>query len=107
MAELSRAGGIPVYVRIRETLRDEITKGTLKRGERLPPEHELAAKFSVSRMTIRESIEDLVNEGLLYRRHGIGTFVAFPHLQRDHPRLTSFFDTPEEEGGQGRAGLTR
>jgi GntR family transcriptional regulator len=105
MAESSRSGGIPVYVRIRETLRDEITKGTLKRGERLPPEHELAAKFSVSRMTIRESIEDLVNEGLLYRRHGVGTFVAFPHLQRDHTRLTSFFDKAEEEGVSVRAEL--
>jgi GntR family transcriptional regulator len=105
MAELSRAGGIPVYVRIRETLRDEITKGILRRGERLPPEHELAARFSVSRMTIRESIEDLVNEGLLYRRHGVGTFVAFPHLQRDHTRLTSFFDKAEEEGVSVRAEL--
>jgi GntR family transcriptional regulator len=94
-----------VYVRIRETLRDEITKGTLRRGERLPPEHDLAAKFSVSRMTIRESIEDLVNEGLLYRRHGVGTFVAFPHLQRDHTRLTSFFDKAEEEGVSVRAEL--
>jgi DNA-binding GntR family transcriptional regulator len=46
MTELSRAGGIPVYVRIRETLRDEITKGILKRGEQLPPEHELAAKLA-------------------------------------------------------------
>jgi GntR family transcriptional regulator len=98
MPEATRAGGIPVYVRIRETLRDEITNGLLKRGERLPPEHELATKFSVSRMTIRESLEDLVDEGLLYRRHGVGTFVAFPHLQRDHTRLTSFFDKPENEG---------
>lgn len=105
MAETTRAGGIPVYVKIRETLRDEITNGPLKRGERLPPEHELATKFSVSRMTIRESLEDLVDEGLLYRRHGVGTFVAFPHLQRDHTRLTSFFDKAEEEGVQVRAEL--
>lgn len=105
MAETTRAGGIPVYVRIRETLRDEITNGMLKRGERLPPEHELATKFSVSRMTIRESLEDLVDEGLLYRRHGVGTFVAFPHLQRDHTRLTSFFDKAEEEGVAVRAEL--
>src|SRR5512135_1293817 len=97
-AELVRTEGVPVYVQIRERLRDEITSRTLKRGEKLPAEHELAARFSVSRMTIRESIEDLVNEGLLYRRHGVGTFVAFPHLQRDHTRLTSFFDKAEDEG---------
>jgi len=105
MAEMTRTGGIPVYVRIRESIREEITKGLLKRGEKLPPEHELAARHSVSRMTIRESIEDLVNEGLLYRRHGVGTFVAFPHLQRDHTRLTSFFDKAEEDGVEVRAEL--
>jgi GntR family transcriptional regulator len=98
MVELIRTEGVPVYVQIRETLRGEITGGILKRGERLPSEHELASKFKVSRMTIRESIEDLVDEGLLYRRHGVGTFVAFPHLQRDHTRLTSFFDKAEDEG---------
>ncbi len=105
MLELVRAEGVPIYVQIRETLRGEITGGALKRGEKLPPEHELAGKFGVSRMTIRESIEDLVDEGLLYRRHGVGTFVAFPHLQRDHTRLTSFFDKAEDEGIEVRARL--
>jgi GntR family transcriptional regulator len=105
MLELVRAEGVPIYVQIRERLREEITGGTLKRGEKLPPEHELAGNFGVSRMTIRASIEDLVDEGLLYRRHGVGTFVAFPHLQRDHTRLTSFFDKAEAEGIDVRARL--
>lgn len=99
--------GVPVYVQIREQLRQEIAGGTLKRGEKLPPEHELAARFNVSRMTLRESVEDLVHEGLLYRRHGIGTFVAVPHLQRDHTRLTSFFDKAEQEGIKVRASLLK
>ena len=102
-----RTEGIPVYVQIREQLREEITSGALKRGEQLPAEHELAARFNVSRMTLRQSIEDLVNEGLLYRRHGVGTFVAFPHLQRDHTRLTSFFDKAQDEGIKVRASLLR
>src|SRR5512135_3823840 len=105
MTEFVRTDGVPIYIQIRESLRDEITKGDLKRGEQLPSENELAARFSVSRMTIRESIEDLVNEGLLYRRHGVGTFVAYPHLQRDHTRLTSFFDKAESEGVKVQAKL--
>lgn len=105
MAELIRNEGIPIYVQIREALRGEITRQVLKRGEKLPSEQELASQFKVSRMTIRESIEDLVDEGLLYRRHGVGTFVAYPHLQRDHTRLTSFFDKAENEGIQVRATL--
>lgn len=105
MVELAKTAGIPAYVQIRETLREEISQGDLKRGEKLPSEHELAAKFNVSRMTIRKSIEDLVDEGLLYRRHGVGTFVAYPHLERDHTRLTSFFDKAEDEGIQVKATL--
>jgi GntR family transcriptional regulator len=105
MAVLVRTGGAPVYVQIRETLRGDITGGVLKRGEQLPSENDLAARFSVSRMTVRESIGDLVDEGLLYRRHGVGTFVAYPHLQRDHTRLTSFFDKAEDEGIEARASL--
>ena len=98
MVELTRTEGIPMYVWIREALRKEITQGVLKRGAKLPPEHELAAKHSVSSMTVRKSIEDLIDEGLLYRRHGVGTFVAFPHLERDHTRLTSFFDKAKGAG---------
>src|SRR5512140_998412 len=107
MAEFGRADGVPVGVQIRESLRAEIVRGALRRGEQLPPESELAARYNVSRMTIRESIEGLVDEGLLYRRQGVGTFVALPHLQRDHTRLTSFFDKAENEGVHVRATLLK
>ena len=107
MTEFIRSGGVPVYVQIRESLRSDIIQGALKRGEQLPSENELAARYNVSRMTIRQSIEDLVDEGLLYRRHGVGTFVAFPHLQRDHTRLTSFFDKAEQEGVRVQAKLLK
>ena len=107
MVELLRTPGPPIYIQIREALRAEITGGRLKRGEQLPSENELAARFNVSRMTIRESTEDLVNEGLLYRRHGVGTFVAFPHLQRDHTKLTSFFDEAKQEGVEVQARLLK
>src|SRR5512140_137284 len=107
MTEFVRTDGVPIYIQIRESLRAEITGGNLKRGEQLPSENELASKYNVSRMTIRESIEDLVDEGLLYRRHGVGTFVAYPHLQRDHTRLTSFFDKAENEGLQIQAKLLK
>lgn len=103
MVELTKTKGIPMHVWIREELRREIVQGVLKRGEQLPSEHALASRFGVSRMTVRQGIATLIDEGLLYRRHGVGTFVAFPHLVRDHTRLTNFFDPAKGEGINARA----
>ena len=103
MKELTRTEGIPHYVRIRESLREQIASGLLKRGQKLPAEDELAAQFGVSRMTVRQGIADLIEDGLLYRRHGVGTFVAFPHVERDHSRLTNFFENAHHKGIQARA----
>lgn len=64
--------GIPRYLQIAETLRREL-RGE---GERLPSEHALCARFKVSRPTVRQALEVLVQEGLLYRHAGRGTFSA-------------------------------
>lgn len=95
---LNKSEGIPLYIQIRRTLREEINNQSLVPGQKLPSEDELAARFGVSRMTVRQGIADLIDEGLLYRRHGVGTFVALPHLERDHTRLTSFLESARQEG---------
>ncbi|MEN6300373.1 MAG: GntR family transcriptional regulator, partial [Anaerolineaceae bacterium] len=94
----SSAEGVPLYVKIRENLREAIKRGEYKQGEKLPSEDELAIKYGVSRMTVRQGIMDLIDEGLVYRRHGVGTFVALPHLERDHSRLTNFFESAAKNG---------
>jgi GntR family transcriptional regulator len=103
LRELTSTEGIPHYVRIRESLREQIASGLLERGQKLPAEDELASQFGVSRMTVRQGIADLIDDGLLYRRHGVGTFVAFPHIERDHSRLTNFFESSINKGVQARA----
>jgi len=95
---LNKSEGIPLYIQIRRTLRAEIKNQILVPGQKLPSEDELATRFGVSRMTVRQGIADLIDEGLLYRRHGVGTFVALPHLDRDHTRLTSFLESARQEG---------
>jgi GntR family transcriptional regulator len=95
---LSNLNGLPQYIRIRESVRQRIQNGELNRGEKLPPEEELAASFGVSRMTLRQSLSDLIDEGLLYRKHGIGTFVAFQHFARDHSHLRNFFESSKADG---------
>ncbi len=95
---LKKSDGIPLYVQIRKSLREDIINKVLVPGQKIPSEDELAAQFGVSRMTVRQGISDLIDEGLLYRRHGVGTFVAQPHLERDHTRLTSFIESAKKEG---------
>ena len=103
MSDISSTEGIPLYVKIRESLRQQIASGELERGQKLPSEDDLASKFGVSRMTVRQGTSDLIDEGLLYRRHGVGTFVTLPHIERDHSRLTNFFENSNLQGIHARA----
>jgi GntR family transcriptional regulator len=98
MPVLNKSEGIPLFTQIRNSLRDDILNKVLVPGQKIPSEDELAVQFGVSRMTVREGISELIDEGLLYRRHGVGTFVAQPHFERDHSRLTSFVETAKEDG---------
>lgn len=57
-------------------LQDQIRRGELKPGDRLPPERRLAAMFDASRSSVREALRVLELSGLVYSRHGEGNFVA-------------------------------
>jgi GntR family transcriptional regulator len=103
--ETTTASGLPRYVQIRESLRTEIAKGAFKPGQKLLPEDELASQYGVSRMTVRQALTDLIDAGIVYRRHGVGTFVSQAHVERDHSRLTNFFEAAEEEGIIARASV--
>jgi GntR family transcriptional regulator len=85
--------GIPLYIQIRDSLRQQIEQGVLEQGQKLPSEDELAAEFGVSRMTVRQGLSSLIDDGLLYRKHGLGTFVSNSNVERDHRRLTNFFES--------------
>ncbi|MCE1252640.1 MAG: GntR family transcriptional regulator [Anaerolineae bacterium] len=93
MVSFTKVEGISRYAQIREALRQEINAKRLLPGQKLPSEDELAAQFGVSRMTVRQGISDLLDEGLLYRKHGVGTFIAQPQIARDHSRLSNFFES--------------
>lgn len=67
---------LPVYIQIHDQLKNEIEQGIWKVGDRLPSERELAVKFNVSRMTLRQAIQNLADEGILERKIGSGTYVA-------------------------------
>ncbi|MCS6907504.1 MAG: GntR family transcriptional regulator [Anaerolineales bacterium] len=98
MSSILTTEGVPLYVKIREGIRSDILQGRLQPGQKIPSEEELAEQYRVSRMTVRQGILDLIKEGLLHRKRGVGTFVSYPHFDRDHTRLTNFFESAREQG---------
>ena len=69
----------PHYLRIKSHLREGIASGHWVAGDRLPSEAALVQQFEVSRMTVNRALSELVQEGLIERRQGVGTFVAQLH----------------------------
>lgn len=95
----------PTHVRIRNDLLHEIESGAFVGDARLPGEVELAERYGVTRMTVRQALAALVNEGMLVRRQGVGTFVAQNAAKRRNmSRLTGF---TEDMLGDGREVQTR
>ena len=72
----------PLYVQISDMLGELIQNEVYKPGEKLPSEEELAGLLGVSRPTLRVAIGYLESQGLLVRRHGVGTFIS--RSQADH-----------------------
>ncbi len=66
----------PLYSRIQEYIAERILSGKLAPDEKIQSEREISEDLGVSRMTVRRAITELVNEGMLERKHGSGTYVA-------------------------------
>lgn len=90
---------IPAHLRIRNDLMREIESGAVGGLQRLPGELELAERYGVTRMTVRQALTALVNEGMLVRRRGVGTFVAQNAAKRRNmSRLTGFTEDARNDG---------
>src|SRR6266487_2085202 len=98
MPTLERSNPLPLYYQLKEVLRQQIRSGHLAPHTAIPSEPELVASYHVSRATVRQAITELVNEGLLYRQHGKGTFVCEPRVQQTLSELTSLTDELKRRG---------
>lgn len=75
MPNLSRVNRQPLYQQVRQILLATIQSGQWGPGEKIPIEPVLAQQMGVSIGTLRRAVESLVNDGVLLRREGVGTFV--------------------------------
>lgn len=89
---------IPLYVQITEGLIAQIESGALCPGEQLPPERELSENFGVTRMTLRRALRVLEVQGLIIRKHGIGTFIAEPKIDRKMEVVFRFSSDMQQRG---------
>jgi GntR family transcriptional regulator len=73
---------VPLYIQIAEGLIGKIESGELLPGDRLPPERELSEQLGVTRMTLRRALRVLEAQGLVERKHGVGTYISEPKIDR-------------------------
>ncbi|WP_407074846.1 GntR family transcriptional regulator [Roseateles sp.] len=88
----------PLYTQIKEILRARILDGSYQPHERMPSENDMMAMFDVSRITVRQALNDLQNEGLIFRIHGKGSFVSKPKAFQDLGRLQGFGEAMRQMG---------
>lgn len=93
---MARSAGAVRYLEIADWLRELVFNAAP--GTRLPSDAEVAARFSVSRMTARSAIQQLVNENIIVRRQGAGTFTQDAPLHRHEGLLMSFTADMERRG---------
>lgn len=88
---IDRSSAVPLYHQMAAQLQAAIAEGRLQPGDALENELDLAHRLSLSRPTVRQAIQELVRQGLLIRRRGVGTTVANRVVHR-RAELTSLFD---------------
>ena len=94
----------PLYIQLKEYLQMQIQTGEYAVDARLPSERELAKLHHVSRMTARQALQALAQEGFTYTRVGKGTFVNAPRIDQELHALTSF---SEDMQGRGMSASSR
>ena len=98
MSAIYRNSPLPRYFQLKEIMRERIRSGEWKPGELIPSERELSEKYGISRMTARQAITELVNEGLFYREQGKGTFVSQRKITQQLIHLTGFTEDIRARG---------
>jgi len=93
---IDKKSPIPAYYQLKQIILDKIAHGEYVAGCPIPSERELVETLGISRMTVRQALNQLVSEGVLYREKGRGTFVSRSKLEQRN--IMSFSEMVLEKG---------
>jgi GntR family transcriptional regulator len=97
---VNRADKTPLYYQLYQIMKQKIRSGEWKAEDTLPTELDLGDQYELSRSTVRQAFDMLVNDGLIFRRQGQGTFVAHATIEQRLTRIISFTEDMLERGFQ-------
>ncbi len=95
---INKNSPVPIYHQLEEYIKQQIENGILKEEAVIPSEREYAQMFQISRMTVRQAINNLVIEGYLKRQKGRGTFVNRKKVEQELQGMTSFTEDMRSRG---------
>ena len=93
---IEKKSPIPVYYQLKNIILKKIKDGEFSEGSLIPSERDLGENLNISRMTVRQALNQLVSEGVLYREKGKGTFVSKGKIVQRN--ILSFSDTVRNKG---------
>ncbi|WP_180073820.1 MULTISPECIES: GntR family transcriptional regulator [unclassified Acinetobacter] len=94
----SKTSQLPLYEQVKGQLQQKIHSGEYPALSQLPSENELSELFSVSRITIRQALHKLSQDGLIFKVHGKGTFVSKPKAYQNITQLQGFAEAMSSSG---------
>ena len=95
MDNLKQISSKPLYHQLAEIIRNDIYQGRFKKDEQIPSEFRLSEMYNISRSTVRKAISLLVEEKLLVKIHGKGTFVTNSNIDQKNKVFMSFTSNAE------------
>ena len=98
MGKLDPTSFVPLYQQLKELIIENIDQNIWNPGDQILSEQQLFQKYNVSRNTAKKAIEDLVQEDMLYRIQGKGTFVSHPKIEQSLSAFYSFSQVLKEKG---------
>ncbi|WP_144719523.1 GntR family transcriptional regulator [Agrococcus jejuensis] len=96
--KLDRESATPLYIQLADVIRAKIQRGDWQPDQRIPSENELNQLYGISRMTARQVLARLVDEGLLFRVQGKGTFVSRSKISTRSPSYQGIREQLEQQG---------